>query len=108
MIRFHLDEHMADLVAAALRKYGFDVTTPGDVDLLSKDDAGHLPFAFSEGRVMVTHDDDFLRLDAAGVEHAGIAFCHTNKYMPSELLSMLRLRGECFTEEEMRGRVDYF
>jgi hypothetical protein len=49
MIRFHLDEHMASLVANALRQYGFDVTTPDDVNLLSSDDSGHLAFAFSEG-----------------------------------------------------------
>jgi predicted nuclease of predicted toxin-antitoxin system len=107
MIRFHLDEHMANLVAGALRQNGFDVTTPQDVDLLSADDEGHLRYAHSQGRVMVTHDDDFLRLHAKGVEHAGIAYCHANKYTSSQLHSMLRLLGECFTEEEMRGRVEY-
>ena len=107
MIRFHLDEHLANLVANALRQYGFDVTTPNDVALLSADDHGHLVFAQSEGRVMVTHDDDFLRLHADGVEHAGIVFCHATKYTASQLQFMLRLLGECFTEEEMRGHVVY-
>jgi predicted nuclease of predicted toxin-antitoxin system len=108
MIRFHLDEHFARLVAKALRQHGFDVTTPGDVDLLNSDDPGHLEFAASENRVMVTHDDDFLRLHAEGVEHAGIVFCHLHKYTASQLQFMLRLCGECFTEEEeMRGRVEF-
>lgn len=107
MIRFHLDEHVGNLVANALRRYGFDVTTPDEVNLLSADDAAHLEFASSEGRVMATHDDDFLRLHAQGVEHAGIAFCHANKYTANELINMLYLLGECFTEEEMRGRVEY-
>jgi predicted nuclease of predicted toxin-antitoxin system len=107
MIRFHLDEHMASLVADALRQHGFDVTTPDDVNLLGGDDRGHLAFAHSEGRVMVTHDDDFLRLNAQGVEHAGIAFCHANKYTQSQLAFMLRLLGECFTDEEVRQRVEY-
>jgi predicted nuclease of predicted toxin-antitoxin system len=107
MIRFHLDEHCANLVANALRQYGFDVITPDGVDLLSAGDPGQLAFAASEGRVMVTHDDDFLRLHAAGVAHAGIVFCHATKYTPSQMQFMLRLLGECFTEEEMRGRVEY-
>jgi predicted nuclease of predicted toxin-antitoxin system len=107
MIRFHLDEHLANLVANALRQYGFDVTTPDDVELLGAGDSGHLAFAASEGRVMVTNDDDFLRFHAAGVEHAGIEFCHATKYTPSQMQFMLRLLGECFTEEEMRGRVEY-
>ncbi|MEX2317078.1 MAG: DUF5615 family PIN-like protein [Pirellulales bacterium] len=107
MIRFHLDEHLARLVANALRQHGFDVTRPSDVDLLSADDLTHLAFAASEGRVMVTHDDDFLRLHAPGVEHAGIVFCHLNKYTPSQLQFGLRLFGECYTIEEMQGQVVY-
>lgn len=107
MIRFHLDEHVANLVANALRQHGFDVTTPNDVNLLSGDDAGHLAFALSAGRVMATHDDDFLRLHTQGAQHAGIAFCHANKYTPKQLQFMLLLLGECFTEEEMRGQVEY-
>jgi predicted nuclease of predicted toxin-antitoxin system len=107
MIRFHLDEHLAKLVAKALRQHGFDVTTPNDVDLLSADDPAHLAFAARDNRVMVTHDDDFLRLHAEGIEHAGIVFCYADKYTPSQLQFMLRLFGECFTEEEMRRRVEY-
>jgi len=107
MIRFHLDEHVAHLVAHALRQYGFDVTTPHDVNLLSADDPGHLAFAHSEGRVVVTHDDDFLRLHSQGIDHAGIVFCHLNKYTASQLQFMLRLVGECYSAEEIRGRVEY-
>jgi predicted nuclease of predicted toxin-antitoxin system len=94
-------------VAKALRQHGFDVTTPADADLLSADDPEQLAFATSADRVMVTHDDDFLRLHAEGVEHAGIVFCHLNKYTPSQLQFMLRMFGTCYTMEEMRGRVEY-
>lgn len=107
MIRFHLDEHLAKLVAHALCQYGFDVTRPSEVGLLSADDPEQLEFATSEGRVLVTHDDDFLRLHAQGIDHAGIVFCHLNKYTPSQLQFMLRLVGECYTADEMRGRVEY-
>ena len=107
MIRFHLDEHFAILVAKALRQYGFDVTSPNEVGLLSAEDPVHLAFALSEGRIVVTHDDDYLRLHDQGIEHAGIVFCHADKYTPSQLQFMLRLLGECFTEEEMHGRVEY-
>ncbi|HEX3599804.1 MAG TPA: DUF5615 family PIN-like protein [Lacipirellulaceae bacterium] len=107
MIRFHLDEHLASLVARDLRQYGFDATTPSEAGLLGADDSRHLAFALSEGRIMVTHDDDFLRLHNEGIEHAGIVFCHLNKYTPSQLQFMLRLFGECYTEEEMLGHVEY-
>ena len=107
MIRFHFDEHLPNLVAHSLRQHGFDVTLPDDVHLLRADDPDHLAFALSEQRVMVTHDDDYLRLHAQGVEHAGIVYCHQDKYTPSQLQYMLRLFGACFTHEEMRGRVEY-
>ena len=107
MIRFHLDEHISMLVAKALRQHGFDVTMPSDVDLLSSDDPGHLAFATSENRVMVTHDDDYLRLHDEGAVHSGIVFCHLNKYTASQLQFMLRLFGASYTEDEMRNQVVY-
>ena len=107
MIRFHLDEHMANLVASALRQFGFDVTSPDDTNMLGADDSSYLAFAHSEGRVMVTHDDDFLRLHDQGIEHCGIVYCHANKYTPSQLQFALRLLGECMTEHEILGQVEY-
>jgi len=73
-IRFHLDEHISTSVAAGLRRRGIDVTTTPEAGLMGSDDAAQLSFATSHGRVMVTHDADFLRLDAEGTIHAGIAY----------------------------------
>jgi len=42
-----------------------------------------------------------------GFDHAGIVFCHLNKYTASQLQFMLRLVGECYSAEELRGRVEY-
>lgn len=81
-IQFHLDEHVPSAVAVGLRAYGIDVTTTGDAGLSGAADPEHIAFALREGRVIFTHDDDFLRHAAAGEEHAGIAFCHQNKYPP--------------------------
>ena len=51
-IRFHLDEHVDPAIAIALRRAGIDVTTTVEVGLRTKDDAAHLEFARSEGRVI--------------------------------------------------------
>ncbi|HEY3026906.1 MAG TPA: DUF5615 family PIN-like protein [Pyrinomonadaceae bacterium] len=59
-IRFHLDEHVDPAIATALRRAGIDVTTTNDAGLRTKDDEVHLNFARSEGRVIVTRDQDFL------------------------------------------------
>lgn len=37
-------------------------------------DEEHIAYALETGRVIFTQDEDFLRLNAAGMEYRGIAF----------------------------------
>ena len=106
-IRFHLDEHVANATATGLRSHAVDVTTAAEAGLLSADDLYHMDFALSQTRVIVTHDRHFLRHAASGVEHAGIAYCHQQKYSVGELLQTLLLLHACYTAEEMQNRVEY-
>lgn len=105
--RFHLDEQVHPAVAVGLRAQGVDVTTTAEAHLGGADDASHLAFALGTGRVVITHDHDFLRLHAGGTPHAGIAYCHQDKYTLSDLLHVLILLHACYTAEEMAGRVEY-
>ena len=73
-IRFHLDEQVDVAIARALRRYGVDVTTTIEAGLRTAGDEEQLAYARREQRVLVTHDADFLRLAAAGTDHAGTAF----------------------------------
>ena len=106
-IQFHLDESVQVEIAVALRRHGVKVSTPQDSHLLRASDNEHIDFAHSQDSVLVTHDDDFLRLDNLGVEHAGIAYCHQAKYSFGELLRMLLLLRTCYTRDEMRCRVEF-
>ena len=89
-IRFHLDEHISEAVARGLRSRSIDVTTSIDAGLLAGSDDEQLVFGVSQHRVMVTHDDDFLALHAAGAKHAGICYCYPEKYNVGQLLRALR------------------
>ncbi len=62
-IPFLLDEHVAHAVVQVLRRRGIDAQTATEAGLLGATDAQFLAYAQQAGRVMVTHDDDFLRLD---------------------------------------------
>ena len=106
-IRFHLDENVDPDVARALRRHGIDVTTSIEVGLLTKEDSAQLAYALEEGRVIVTHDADFLRMDARGVEHAGIAYCHKSACSVGEIIRTLMLIFEVLEPEELMGRVEY-
>jgi predicted nuclease of predicted toxin-antitoxin system len=70
-------------------------------------DAAQLAYARSTGRVLVTHDVDFLRLASASTDHAGIAYCRQNKRSLGEVVRMLVLLYELMTPDDMVGQVEY-
>ena len=107
MIRFHLDESVDHAIAGGLRLRGIDVTTATDAGLVTADDEQHLSYAFRENRVLVTHDDDFLTLDAAGREHAGIAYCAPHSGTIGHIIRHLCLMHDCMAADEMHGQVEY-
>ena len=73
-IRSFTDEHVARAVVIGLRRRGVDVLTVPEAGTLGASDAEQLQRASDEERVIFTQDDDFLRLEAAGTDHAGIVY----------------------------------
>jgi predicted nuclease of predicted toxin-antitoxin system len=77
MIKLYLDEDVPEAVAAALRLRGYDTLTVREAGRKGLTDREHLDYAFSEGRVMFTHNIvDFARIHGEfvrkGWEHNGI------------------------------------
>lgn len=72
LIKFDTDEHVARSVVAGLRRRGVDVLTVPEAGMRGAADVEHLRLAASQGRVIFTQDDDFLRLHAQGLRHSGI------------------------------------
>ncbi len=106
-IRFHLDENSTGAIAEGLRRVGIDVTTTPEARLLGAIDADQLSHALREGRVLLTHDRDLLRLHAAGVPHAGIAFCRKDSRSIGEVIAGLILIWEIYDPHEMANRIEY-
>src|SRR5947199_7889570 len=106
-IKFLLDEHVSPAIAVGLRRRGIDVTATSDVGLRGADDLDHIAFAWPAGRVIVTHDDDYLVLHAQGVRHAGIAYCHQHARTIGQILSALLLLWQVLEPQEMENRVEY-
>ncbi|MEO8496798.1 MAG: DUF5615 family PIN-like protein [Planctomycetota bacterium] len=106
-IRLHLDESVTVAFVASLRGRGIDVTASVDAGLVGASDEQQLRFASSQGRVLITHDDDFLRMHHAGASHAGIGYCHQSKYSVGELLQILLLLHACVDAEEIVDCVEY-
>jgi hypothetical protein len=83
------------------------VTTTAGAGLLGATDLAQLELTASAGRVLVTHDDDFLRLHAQGMAHAGIAYCQQQSMSVGEMLRRLILIHDLLSPEEMAGRVEF-
>ena len=107
-IRFHLDENVHRALAEGLRRRGVDVTLPIDVGLIGASDEEHLAFAREQDRVLVTHDDDFLRLHRQGISHAGIVYGPPQSRSMGEALSLLLLMHDALLPEDMRNAVEFF
>lgn len=84
-----------------------DVTTTPEAGLLRAKDEQQLEYSTSAGRVLVTHDEDFLKIAATGAHHAGIAYCHQGKYSLGELIEVLVLLWELCEPGGMLDRVEY-
>lgn len=106
-IGFHLDENVHGAVANGLRLRGISVTTTQDVQLLGATDEEQLAFARSEDRVIVTHDDDFLRLHGQGMPHAGIVYSNPRRRTIGQLVHGLVRLWRNNTPDEMQGRVEF-
>lgn len=106
-IRFHLDECCDNAVADGLRRRNINVTTAPEVGLKGADDERQAAHGVAENRLVVTHDADFLRIHAAGVPHAGIAYRAKDTISIGELIKRLVLIWEIYEPEEMMNRVEY-
>jgi hypothetical protein len=106
-IRFHLDENCHRAIALGLRRRGVDLTTSGEAGLLKALDVQQLAYALDAGRVHFTQDRDFLKLDAAGVPHTGIAYCDKDTLSIGQIITGLVLIWEVYKPDEMRSRVEY-
>ncbi len=97
---------MHPAVADGLQRRGADVLTTQEAKTLGATDEEHLPIAANEGRVMFTQDDDFLKLHAAGWEHAGIVYARQQTSVGHIIRSLL-LICEVLSAEEMANRIEY-
>ena len=105
-IRFYSDEHVSRAVNRGLRQRGADVLTAPEAGLLGTTDDKHLERARTEARVLFTQDDDFLRLHAAGVEHAGIAYAPQGTSI-GDIVRGLMLICQVLHADDMQNHVEY-
>jgi predicted nuclease of predicted toxin-antitoxin system len=105
-ICFYTDEHVHRAVIRGLRQRGVDVLSVPDAGLLGASDEEHLSLARSEGRVLFTQDDDFLRLAAEGHPHEGIVYALQHKSV-GEIVHGLMLIFQVLEPGDMRNHIEF-
>ena len=106
-IKFHLDENVDTDIAGSLRNNGIDVTVTNEVGLVSASDLMQLEYARSEGRVIITHDTDFLRIASKTTEHFGIVFCKAEGCSIGKIVLHCISLHHQRVQEDMMGQVEY-
>jgi hypothetical protein len=106
-IRFQLDEHVPHAIARGLARRGIDVATADSSGMVGLPDDRLLARCLAAGRVLVTYDDDFLRLDSEGQEHAGIVYCAQDAFSVGEIIAFLELVAKVLSPADVAGRVEY-
>lgn len=106
-VRYYFDQHMDPAVARGLRLRGIDALTAQDAGRCGYADPDQLAFAAAAGRVVVTHDSDYLALHAAGTLHAGVAWSPAVKYSIGGLVAVLTLLHAVYTADDMLGRLEH-
>lgn len=105
-IKLYTDEHVPRAVARGLLERGVDTLTVVEAGMLGASDREHLAFALGEGRVLFTQDDDFLRLHASGVDHAGIVYARQPAAI-GDVIYGLVLIVEVLDSDDMKGHVEF-
>ena len=105
-VRFYLDEHIPSAVAEGLRQRGIEVRTLAEMDRLGAQDKEPLAHARRDSRVLVTHDDDFLRLAAEGTSHAGIVYVPRERSIGDIVRGLVRI-GRASSEEDLRQQIRF-
>jgi hypothetical protein len=105
-IKFYVDEHVATAVVKGLRQRGADVLTVQEAGLRGASDSEHLARAQADGCVLFTQDDDFLRMHAAGVPHAGIVYAPQGTSV-GDIIRGLMLIHQLLDAKDMKGYVEF-
>ena len=105
-IRFYTDENVPMAVAKGLRRQDVDVLTTQETNMCGASDVEHLAFAVKQGRIIITQDVDFLRLHAAGVKHAGIAYAKQHTSI-GDIIRGLLLLYQVLDAQSMVGKIEF-
>lgn len=108
-IAFYFDEHIPGAITDAMRARRIDVVTAQEDDFRGVRDEGLLARSTELGRVLFSHDDDFLTIGnrwlREGRAFAGIVYVHQNRLTYGERIADLAQIATRYSPNEMINRI---
>ncbi len=105
-IKYYTDEHIPKAVIQGLRRRGIDVLSVPESGMIQASDEEILEMARMENRVIITQDEDFLRLHSEGNHHWGIVYSPHGTSI-GEIISGLMLIHQVLDSTEMKNHVEF-
>ena len=110
-VAFYFDHHVRAAIASGLRQRGVDVLRAQDDGHAKADDPAILQRATELGRVVFTHDDDFLAIadewQEIGRSFSGVIYVHQLKLTVGRAVADLEIIAKAGDPEDYRNRVEY-
>ncbi len=108
MLRYYFDEHVSAAIATQLRTRGVDVESAYEAGRAGHkiSDNEQLEYATSQGRVLVSIDRDFARLNASQMAHAGIILLQRRLGI-GQLVEYLELMAKTTSPDQLQDQLMY-
>jgi len=110
-LRLYMNHHVRRAITEGLRHRGVDVVTAYEDGAASFDDEHILERAGQLGRVVFTHDDDFLaiadRWQQAGRPFSGLIYAHQLRVTVGQAIEDLELVVKTSDADDMANKVQY-
>lgn len=110
-IRLYMDVNVRRALTDALRLHGVDVITAQEDGAGYLSDSDILDRATASGRVIFTHDQDFIREAAVrqrlGTSFAGIIYAHQIELTLGQCLQDLLLITQAGKPEDLINRIEF-
>ena len=110
-VSFYADEHIPDAICIGLANRGVDILRAVDDGMSGSHDEDILDRATNLGRIVVTHDDDYLAIGARKQMNnemfAGIAYCHQYRLSIGQHISELVLLSATHDPDDTRSEIIY-
>lgn len=111
MIRLYADENVDDRIIRGLRLRGIDIVSVVESGMTGKPDPEQLSRAASDGRVLLTSDQDFLELHLRwlreGREHSGIIYYSQFHVSVGTCIWGVKLIVDLLSPDEMRNHLEF-